>query len=85
MIFCRLAASVEARHRDSSSSGFSQSCRRNIQENVQPSPRAPLFSGSIGGKLRPIMLHVIGDLIAERPVIWSHQTERPVKQEPNIC
>ena len=82
--FCPLAASVEAPHNDSASSGFSQSCRRNIQENVPPNPRATLFSGRIIGKLRTIMLHVIGDLITERPVIWSHPTERPVKQEPYV-
>ena len=67
--FFRLAASIDARHSDSASSGFSQSCRRNIQENVPPNPRALLFSESIFGKLRPIMLPVIGDLIVERPVI----------------
>ena len=37
---CRLAESMEARHIYSASAGFSQSCRRNIQENVLPNPRA---------------------------------------------
>ena len=55
---CRLAATVEARHSDSASGGFSQSYRRNIQENVPPNPRAPLSSGSIDGNLHPRMLFV---------------------------
>ena len=55
---CRLAVTVEARHADSASGGFSQSCRRNTQENIPPNPLAPLFSGSVGGNLRPKMLFV---------------------------
>ena len=46
-----IAAMVEARHSNSASGGFSQYFRRNIQENVPP-----LFSGSIDGNLRPMML-----------------------------
>ena len=55
---CRLAASMEARYSDSASGGFSQSCRRNIQENIPPNPSAPLVSGNIGDNLRPRMLFV---------------------------
>ena len=55
---CRFAATVEARHINSASGGLLQSCRKNIQQNVPPNLRAPLFSGSIGDNLRPKMLFV---------------------------
>ena len=67
----RLAASVEECHIDSASAGFSKSCRR---KRSAKSACEHLFSGSIGGSLRPMMLFVIG----------NHTTERPVNQEPYV-